>query len=102
MVSKLGEGTSLGSREKMWLRVCRIVSGIKAWESHRFTGTALTKPVSPVYKEHKVGNTKIWGQGAGEIVQSESTCCASIKGPEFDPQSPSKKIGTFVIPAQGR
>lgn len=33
-VSKLGKGTSLGTREKMWLRECRIVSGIKAWESH--------------------------------------------------------------------
>lgn len=56
-MSKLGEGTSLGTREKMWLRVCRIVSGIKAWESHsaQFYWDSPTKLASPVYKEHKVG-----------------------------------------------
>lgn len=61
MVSKLGEGTSLGTREKMWLRVCRIVSGIKAWETHRFTGIALTTLASPVYMEHKVGKYRNLG-----------------------------------------
>lgn len=76
MVSKLGEGTSLGSREKMWLRVCRIVSGIKAWESHRFTGTALTKPASLVYKEHKVGKHKNLGpRGWGDCAIRKYLLC---------------------------
>lgn len=71
MVSKLGKGTSLGTREKMWLRECRIVSGIKAWESHstQVYWDSPTKPASPVYKEHKVGKYKnfgsrVWGDCA--------------------------------------
>lgn len=44
----------------------------------------------------------MWAKWLGRLFNRKSTCCTSMKGPEFDPQNPSKKIGTFVMPALGR
>lgn len=68
----------------------------------KFTRTALLSLLLQSTRSIRWGNIKTLGQGAGETAQSESTCCTSIKGPESDLQNPSKKIGTFAIPAQGR